>query len=785
MVYKLVGGFQVRKRHLAATAALSVLAFSVVPAAAHADSSTPTTYYVYGTDTAACSDAGPGTQAEPFCSLQTGVDAATTPGDTVLVTGSFYAPVTISNTGTAAAPITIQGNASSFTVGALTSSTTAAVTLTGASYVTVKDFATTVDASRIAYISGSNHVTIDGFTGGISGATTVTDLPGVEIAGDSSDVTVSRGQFGDGGRTAPSIQVDPGSSGVVVSTNAIAGGKPAIAVDGAPGTDVTSNTVMNDCGTALSLTGGSSGSSIENNVLEQVNSCGMPAFSTGLLNVDAASTKGTTVGYGVLDPAAPGFPVQMGQYPYEWSGKFYSTLAAFKAASGQGNGDLLTDPEVGAYVAYQPDSSSSPVINSANSNAPGELATDINGGPRLNDPLAPDTGVGAYDYYDRGAFQVQLSTSATVSATPVGETGVTAASQDWSKAGYTINFGDGTATIAAPYGTATHTYSKPGTYQISVSGTSWTTGAPFTDTTSFTTTAWAAGILWQAVDSENDWGGWGLPNSTPTGFSGIAQAAVTPTGGASMLCVAVTTGGTLQYDTESAQGVWQGWSTLSQPGVTVKDTSVAGMPDGSSQIIEVTSTGLLRHDVRNANGSWQTGGWGTPGGSSGIAQAAITAMPNGDSQLVAVTTGGVLEHNIRHANGSWQGWVALNQPGVRVTYASVAGMPDGSSQLVEVTSARVLKHDIRNANGSWQAGGWGTPAGSTGIAEAAITPSGDGQVDIVATTTVGVMEYNGRSAGGSWPGWLTPAQPPWAAGLTSPSIALVGGEAQVIAISAN
>jgi len=92
--------------------------------------------------------------------------------------------------------------------------------------------------------------------------------------------------------------------------------------------------------------------------------------------------------------------------------------------------------------------------------------------------------------------------------------------------------------------------------------------------------------------------------------------------------------------------------------VKITDASLAGMPNGSTQIIEVTTGGILKHDIRNANGSWQNTGWGTPAGSTGIAQAAITAMPNGSTQLVAVTTSGTLEHNLRNANGTWQttGW---------------------------------------------------------------------------------------------------------------------------------
>jgi hypothetical protein len=770
-----------------ATAALSVSAVSIAPIA-HADSSTPTTYYVYNSDSA-CSDSGPGTQAEPFCSLQAGVDAANTPGDTVIATGIGYAPVTIGSAGTAAAPITIEGTAGagSFSVEAPPSSTSAPITLSGASYVTVKDFAAMADSARDVYVSKSKHVTIDSFSAGTENS----NLPGLEIAGESSYVTVSRGQFADDYRTAPSIQVDPFSSAVVITTNGIQNPKTAIAVAGSPGTDVTSNTAIDGCGTELSLTGGSSSSSVVNNVFDGFDGCGMAAFSAGVLDVDATSTLATTVGYNVINPDYGGSDnTQASQYPYEWGGGFFQTTAAFAAATAQGDRDIVANPEISGPGGdgFEPSSSTSPALNSANSDAPGELPTDVDGNPRMNDPLAPDTGTGTYDYYDRGAGQAQPSTYNAVTAAPVGALSVTVASQDWSKTGYTIDFGDGSAPVQAPYGTTTHTYAKPGKYEISVSGTSWTSGTPFTDTTSFTTQALPAGILWQGWWPSGVWSGWNPPNQSPSASSGIAQAAITARSNELSVVAAVTTTGAVELDTRNANDTWRGWTTLNQPGVKATSVSIAGMPNGSLQLIEVTSTDTVRHIVRNPDGTWQASGWGTPAGSTGITQAAITAMPDGSSQLVAVTTGGVLEHNIRYANGSWQGWNKLIQPAVTVKDASIAGMPNGSSQIVEVTTAGILKHNIRNANGSWQAQGWASPAGSTGIAQADITATPYGSSELVAVTTGGVVEHNIRYADGSWQasGWDTPAQTDSVAAAGNASIAgLSDGETAVIEVSAN
>ena len=151
-------------------------------------------------------------------------------------------------------------------------------------------------------------------------------------------------------------------------------------------------------------------------------------------------------------------------------------------------------------------------------------------------------------------------------------------------------------------------------------------------------------------------------------------------------------------------------------------------------MIEVTSTGVIEHNIRNANGTWQTTGWGSPAGSTGIAQASIAGVPNGSSQILAVTTKGTLKLDIRNANGTWQGWTTLAQPGVTVSNASIAGMPNGTSQLVEVTSTGDLEHNVRNANGTWQPSGWSVPAGSSSgyYSQASITALPNGSSMIVA-----------------------------------------------------
>lgn len=189
-------------------------------------------------------------------------------------------------------------------------------------------------------------------------------------------------------------------------------------------------------------------------------------------------------------------------------------------------------------------------------------------------------------------------------------------------------------------------------------------------------------------DIRNANGSWQSAGWANPGGTGIVQAAVTALPDGSTQFVAVTAGGQVEHNVRLATGAWQGWRVLSQPGVTVTNASIAGMPNGSSQLIEVTSTGTLKHDIRNANGSWQ--GWAVPAGSAGIARADITALPNGSSRLVTVTASGLVRETTRNANGSWTpaGWATLAQAAnvAQAGDAAAAGFGNGTVQAIEISA---------------------------------------------------------------------------------------------------
>jgi parallel beta-helix repeat protein len=444
-----------------------------VPGAEAATADAPqATLYVDQSPT--CSDQGTGTQATPFCTIQQAADVVN-PGQTVVIgtTKSYSTPVTITRSGTATAPVTFTWPGTGFRPTIFPDQVTGGplVTIKDAQYVTLSSLnlrpGSTDDGIDVI---GSSHITLDqvGVTH-LQLTTTSQASTGVSIDGTSSDVTVSRTVISDG--VGPAIVAHQGSSGVTLTTNRLLGGfYPGITLDGSSGATITSNTVHIACGTAtvtpdvVAIANGAS-ATLENNLIEAGGTSCPPGAG---LSVDASSAGGVTADYDALQMTG-------GWGGYSWAGVAYQTAAAFQASGvGQGGHDLDLPVAVGGVPPE-----GSPLIDSADCAAPGELSTDVSGLPRVDDPLVADSGNGTC-HADRGASERQdtLSVGATPSpANPIGVApftlGLTVTSpaiSGWNEpVSYTIDFGDGTDPVPATPGTAvSHQYATEGRYGYTI-----------------------------------------------------------------------------------------------------------------------------------------------------------------------------------------------------------------------------------------------------------------------------------------------------------------------------
>ncbi|MGW2253474.1 PKD domain-containing protein [Kitasatospora sp. NPDC001660] len=465
------------RRHIGIAAALvsSAIAGSTLSAgAANADA---TTLYVNNGPSAHCSDAGTGTQAQPYCTVQAAADAAQ-PGQTVQIaegTGNYAEQVTVTHSGTPGHPITFQGlpDTDKLPTAQIGGTGAHGFSLSKVHDVTIQGlvFATGQEAVLVA---DSDRIVIDG---NMLVAAGQQSAPGIRLTGATTASTVSRNRIGGSGTAG--IVVDPKVSGAVVTTNVLtANNGGGILVTDAPGTVVTSNSVAENCGTGISLAGASSGAVIENNIVTATNpsTSRCPQSSPTELAVSAGSVTGTKADYNVVHPGPS-------STSYSWNGTAYASPAAFTAATAQGAHDLATDP--GFRLSGSANEDLTPLrdgaaMDSADADAPGELTTDLFGNQRVDDPLVDNTGTGTATYYDRGAIEYQNPFA--VGVRPDWQTQVPAGHpldaavygtiwSPWSRATATLDLGDGSGPQPYTGGSLTHTYPGPGTYHAVLTAT--------------------------------------------------------------------------------------------------------------------------------------------------------------------------------------------------------------------------------------------------------------------------------------------------------------------------
>jgi hypothetical protein len=460
-------------RAAAAVAATQAAATSIVPYTPYP--STGTDLYVDDqvvNKASVCSDSGPGSESEPFCTIAEAASVVQ-PGETVVVEPGNYTGTTISVSGTAQAPITFDA-IGSVTVEAV--STEPALTISGAHNVVLDGFSADT-VNRAFYVTGgSSDITINGgFSADQSGSTA-----SIEVDGTTSDVTVSRMSV----EGHNPIEVDPGASGVVITGNSIQPGGTntwGVLVNGAPGTDVTGNTIHAICSGGISVEGASTGVTVENNIVQPAGGgCGPGGIGIGIgtgISVSADSEAGSVVDYNLIDPSD-------GEPLYDWGGSSYTSLVAFQTASDQGAHDIVANPDLGTNEPYGPPPLSSadvfwfpleagsPAIDSANSNAPGALPTDQFGDPRTDDPSVPNTGVG---YYDRGAVELEGGTTTEPDASVASTGSLTATwtlryTPAWPTNGplysAAVSFGDDAPTEVGYATSVPHTYGIAGPYTV-------------------------------------------------------------------------------------------------------------------------------------------------------------------------------------------------------------------------------------------------------------------------------------------------------------------------------
>ncbi|MGM9335854.1 hypothetical protein ACTAFV_28310 [Streptomyces murinus] len=244
-------------------------------------------------------------------------------------------------------------------------------------------------------------------------------------------------------------------------------------------------------------------------------------------------------------------------------------------------------------------------------------------------------------------------------------------------------------------------------------------------------------------------------------FAGSREAvAALPDGSVQVLGIGLD--GNVWHNVRRADGGWQGWQALpaadnKKTGFAAKDIAITGMPNGDSQITAIGQDGYAYHNIRHADGSWQ--GWAAMAGDdSGLVKAtkvAIAGMPNGSSQVLVYGADGRMRLDTRAADGGWSGWSTVSgvgAPDFAGPALSIAALPDGDSQIAAIGLDGHVWHNVHRADGSWT--GWTSPSGPAGgpMGASAVAVAGlpDGDSQLVAVGLDGNVYHAVRGRDGDW-----------------------------------
>ena len=397
-----------------------------------------------------CSDSGPGSVTQPYCTIVRAASSAT-PGDTVEVrAGTYTGTITVANSGTQTAPITFHPAPGAIVT--VTAPSGLGFSVKGKNWITIDGFRIAGTGSHGIGVTGTGIVirnndvsnagvrtsgktargiNLDGCTGCIVADNVVHDNSdhGIFLTGGTTATTILHNEvFGNArgyARAAAGISATNASNNtydgniahdnedtgiqvrtaannfLVVNNISYDNGDHGYDTLSATGTRYISNVAFGNYKDGFSIESSSTGSTVRNNI--GVNN----GLTTGEYDlwVSDNSQAGFSSDYNI-------FWNSTSQTPIKWGSTRYASVAAFRDATPNEDHGIGADPK---FVA--PGSgdfhlmAGSPAIDSADSGVSGERPVDAEGNARTDDAGTPNTGVGPRTYDDRGALEYQGTSS--------------------------------------------------------------------------------------------------------------------------------------------------------------------------------------------------------------------------------------------------------------------------------------------------------------------------------------------------------------------------------------
>ncbi|MFY9581001.1 MAG: right-handed parallel beta-helix repeat-containing protein [Gaiellaceae bacterium] len=397
-----------------------------------------------------CSDGGAGNPKQPFCTIAPAASRLT-PGQTVVVlAGAYNETVTVLTSGAGGAPINfvaVPGGKVSVT-GAATDHAYG-FSVNGRHHVTIQGFDVTGTSADGIVVKSSSNITIrdnhvsyagrpvrgelatgirlEGTNDSVVARNTVDDntnhgiylesaSTGNQIVGNRvfrNARVVERGAAGIGLVSSPGNTVsenishnneDSGIAFLLGSDNSLVcdnvvydNGDHGIDNYGSTGQRIIANTLYKNATAGINVEAHSTGATIANNISVD-NGIGSPR-THGDIRVESGSTSGTTLNYDLVYRSTRDTILV-------WSSVSYTSLAAFKSATGQEARGLQQNPRFRNAAGDDFHlTARSPAVDSANSGVSGQPSRDVEGNPRFDDPVVPNTGAGPRTFDDRGAYE--------------------------------------------------------------------------------------------------------------------------------------------------------------------------------------------------------------------------------------------------------------------------------------------------------------------------------------------------------------------------------------------
>jgi parallel beta-helix repeat protein len=621
-----------------------------------------TSVYVDKTN-ASCSDNGPGTIAQPFCTILRATSHVL-PGQTVYVGNGTYAEqVSVSTSGNATAPITIAATPGASPI--VGTGIAHGIYLSARSYVNVSGLTVSGTTSDGIYVTNGDHITISGTRVTLSGQPTVDGFAkGMKIIGTTnstisgnsvdhntdSGIYLAQGSTGDvvsgnttyanaraytraaagidlrsGGNSVlnnithdnedSGVQLYTGSDNSLVANNvSYRNGDHGIDDYQAVGQRIVSNSVYRNVTAGINLEGGSTGGLVANNISVD-NGINSPRTPSNI-RVDSVSQTGTVVNDNLVYLHVAGTE-------YEWGTTNYATLAGFVAASGQESHGLQADPRwANADSGNFALTAGSPAIDSADDSVSGEQPTDAAGNARYDTPSVPNLVSG---FSDRGAYEASANATdatpnAVLSLTPVSGvspltvTANASSSTDSDSTGistYAFDFGDGTTAGPQAGATASHIFTSPGTYTVQVT---------VTDTAGLASIATGQVVVAAPTNQVAN----GTFETNLTGWAALA--------GCNLTRVAGGHSGSWAADLTNPLTTAQTCTLNDSPNVVA--TSVGGTYTASAWVHTAATGGQIKLRIREYNGATLVGTGTTvlnPNGSWQQIQLAYTVLSPGST----------------------------------------------------------------------------------------------------------------------------------------------------------